>query len=193
MNLKLVPTDAMILIRKLWELSFTNIPTNQKAIADRGWYPFNRILLNHPEIRSTMTDAEIAEEKSNPIYYNGCNDSSNLNNDAMMPTISKACLPSMASPETTVFNFSEGFSSTCFDKILQHTNLHNARECIMKCQNDSIIIKDRLAKLTKLSAGNLVKAGTNRLGKDIYQLMVERREKKERTNKQKLNLICKEW
>ena len=140
-----------------------------------------------------MTDAELAEEKSNPTCCNGCNDSSNEKNDAMMLNISKACLPPIATAETTVFNFSEGFSSTCFDKMLQHADLHNARERMMKRQNDGVAIKDRLAKLPKLSAGNLVKAGTNRLGKDIHQLMVDRREEKERMKKQKLDLIREDW
>ena len=191
MNLKLVPTDAMILIRKAWDPSFGNIATNKKAIAERGWFPFNRMLLNHPEMRSAMTDAEIAEEKSNKLCSDGCNDGTNENK--LMLDVSKAYLPSAASPETTAFNFSDGFSSACLDKMLQHADSHNARERIMKRQNGGIAIKDRLAKLPKLSAGNFVKAGANRLGKDIFQLMVEQREEKERADKQKLDLIRDEW
>ena len=140
-----------------------------------------------------MTDIELAKEKSNPMHCNGCDESSNPNNDAMMPNISKAHLLPVATAETTAFDFSKGFSSAYFNKTLQHADLQNARERVTKCQNNGVAIKDRLAKLPKLSAGNLVKAGTNRLDNNIYQLMVDRREEKECANKQKLDLIYEEW
>jgi hypothetical protein len=49
-------TDVMPLINKSWNKSFGCISTNQKAIADRGWFPPNRNLLLHPDIIEQFTD-----------------------------------------------------------------------------------------------------------------------------------------
>ena len=92
-----------------------------------------------------------------------------------------------------MFNFSEGFSSTFLDKIIQQNDLHDARERIQKRKNYGSRIKDRIEKTPKLTAGDLVKAGTNRLGKEICQLKIERREEKGRIEKQKRDSIREEW
>ena len=44
-----------------------------------------------------------------------------------------------------------------------------------KRQEDGSNVRDRLSKFSKLSAGNRVKAGANRIGKDAFKLMKERR------------------
>ena len=43
-------TDVVIIMSAAWELSFNNVATNRKAIAERGWGPLNYVLLDHPEI-----------------------------------------------------------------------------------------------------------------------------------------------
>ena len=37
----LVPTDNMPIINYAWERSFNRVSLNQRAIAERGWFPFN--------------------------------------------------------------------------------------------------------------------------------------------------------
>ena len=45
---KLVATDLIPLINRAWKRSFARKEKNQVAIADRGWNPYNRILLLDP-------------------------------------------------------------------------------------------------------------------------------------------------
>ena len=52
------PHDIMPLINKAWDDSFARITRNKKAIAGRGWDPYNRALLLNFQIRSMMTDKE---------------------------------------------------------------------------------------------------------------------------------------
>ena len=58
----LEPTDMMHIINKSWQQSFARTDKNKNAIDDRGWNPFNRNLLLHEDICSTMTNKEIQYE-----------------------------------------------------------------------------------------------------------------------------------
>jgi len=62
-SLSIQPTDIIPLVNKAWDASFARVDSNKKAIAERGWFPYNRALLLHPDIRSTITKQEIEEEK----------------------------------------------------------------------------------------------------------------------------------
>ena len=61
-------TDIVPLVRKCWESSFGDVSANRRAIAERGWGPYNRALLLHPVIRASMTTSMIEEEKNSPIF-----------------------------------------------------------------------------------------------------------------------------
>ena len=50
------------LVRKSWPKAFANVMSNKKAIAERGWFPFNRVLLLHPDIRATITQDDLKSE-----------------------------------------------------------------------------------------------------------------------------------
>ena len=97
-----------------------------------------------------------------------------------MLTISNEYLIQREDSDNLHFNFNNGFSSTCFDKLIQHKDLYEARNRMLKRQNYGALIKEWLSKFQKITAGNIVKAGTNHLGKDVYALMVERRMEKVR-------------
>ena len=71
--------------------------------------------------------------------------------------------------------------------------MHEARERIKKRKEDGTSIKDRLSKHGNISTGNHAKAGTNRLGKDTFELMKERSIKKEREMKDKLDEARRNW
>ena len=91
------------------------------------------------------------------------------------------------------FNFQSGFSATCLDHISQCNDMHKARERIRKRQEDGMTIAEQLSKCAKLPAGNIVKAGTNRLGKTILDLIIERLNMKERELQKKIETERQEW
>ena len=47
--------EIIIIINYAWTRSFSRIESNRQAIADRGWYPYNRILMTDPSIRASIT------------------------------------------------------------------------------------------------------------------------------------------
>ena len=53
---KIDKTDVIPLINSVYWRTFGNVETNRKAIAERGWNPFNRALLDHPEVSARQTN-----------------------------------------------------------------------------------------------------------------------------------------
>ena len=67
-HMELVPTDIIPMVNKAWPVSFGCEITNKKAICDRGWYPYNRNLLNNEDLRMKMTK----EDKKRKRKYFVC-------------------------------------------------------------------------------------------------------------------------
>ena len=172
-SLKLTSTDVMVLINESWGPSFGNKNTNKNAIANHGWFPFNRMLLNNDETKATMTDIERTEREAKSWRMKPINDTNKNLHVSQMPTMCK----DFTAPKinnTPKLNFAGGFSAVCFKRITQHSDVHQARERILKRKNEGSSIKEGLSKEQKLTAGNLVNASANRLGKDTLELMIER-------------------
>mmetsp|Transcript_13738 Transcript_13738/g.25861 ORF Transcript_13738/g.25861 Transcript_13738/m.25861 type:complete len:184 (-) Transcript_13738:432-983(-) len=58
----ILPSDIVIIVNDAWNNSFARVSTNRKAIAERGWYPYNRNILLHDDICATMTETEASNE-----------------------------------------------------------------------------------------------------------------------------------
>ena len=67
-DLQLLRTDIVPLVNKCFGDAFCNKINNQNAIADRGWYPYNRNLLLNNTIRGTMTQKMLADEQIYGLY-----------------------------------------------------------------------------------------------------------------------------
>ena len=52
-------SERMILVNYAWSVSFAKVPSNKKAIAERGWNPLNRNIILDTAVRATMTKLEI--------------------------------------------------------------------------------------------------------------------------------------
>ena len=63
----------------------------------------------------------------------------------------------------------------------------------MKRKNDGNGTEERLSEFSELSAGGLVKVGTNCLGKDVVDIMIERRAEKEVLEKENLESLRSDW
>ena len=58
MNETIDKNDLMLLINIAWNKSFARVDKNRRAIADRGWGPYNRNILTFSHIRATMTETD---------------------------------------------------------------------------------------------------------------------------------------
>ena len=58
MNETIHKGDLMLLINIAWHKLFARVDQNRRAIADRGWGPYNRNILTFSHIRATMTETD---------------------------------------------------------------------------------------------------------------------------------------
>ena len=129
-----------------------------------------------------MTNHENLEEPNMTICFKNSkkDEVSSLSGNMTLPSINEKFLYETESNRSSKLKFKSGFASECFEKIVRHDDLHHARQNSRKRQEKGAIIKGRLSKFANLTTRNLVKSSTTRLGKDILDLMVERRSEKKR-------------
>ena len=70
-KLNIIRSDIIPIVNYAWAISFNNVPTNKKAIRDRGWDPLNKILLQYPEISCSKSSSDTQHNLNNM----GINDS----------------------------------------------------------------------------------------------------------------------
>ena len=112
MNLKSVLADAILLINRVQKASFANIKSNKVARANREQYLYNQILLDYLEIRATIIEVEIKEEKVNSLFIEGCNSMCNKKVESML-TIAKTFLLVVKVEENIKLNFTNSFATIC--------------------------------------------------------------------------------
>ena len=189
----LEPTDMIPLINSAWKKSFARVRHNKKAIADRGWFPYNRNLLLHPDLRSTMTDQEKISEVDHPdiflpqkkivdCQHGNCSISSHSNSTSHSQDHSAINL-----------NFNNGTASFCLDALVQQHDLLKSRERIKNEQSKGLSVSEMLKKAKKVTSGAVFKSGTNRLGKDILEICKENTNKKVKQLKDKMKKAEKDY
>ena len=77
--------------------------------------------------------------------------------------------------------------------MLQQQDLHETRERASKHQKEGSDAKERLSEHARLSSGNHIKAGTNRVGECACELIIERRIEKEHQLQEKLDKSRADW
>ena len=66
--LQFIRTDIIPLVNLSYLSSFGNVKNNQKALAVRGWCPYNRNLLLDLTIRATILPEQLEEERKSDIF-----------------------------------------------------------------------------------------------------------------------------
>ncbi len=129
---KIEPEDVMPLLNRTFHPGFNNKPANLKAVADRGWYPLNSNLLDHPDlVNSTLA---LDECSSSTVVTTSTTASSNLE-----------------------LNIHEGSSGTCLGKILSHySRSKHFDESQKKKRARKDCIQTNLKNAKRFSSGALV-------------------------------------
>ena len=52
-------TDITPFINQIFHMPYRNLVENLKATADRGWFPFNRMRLDHPDLVDDSKDVKV--------------------------------------------------------------------------------------------------------------------------------------
>jgi len=170
---KLVATDIIPMINRAWTKSFARKEKNKVAIADRGWNPFNRILLLDPTIRATMTEHELASEASNNLIPPSIHHNIYKQHDgatASTCTYATTHQSMINSDVLKKLNYSCSTSAFCVDALVQNEDLMKSRERIKEEKGNGKDVCEQLKLVKKLTAGKLFKVGTTRLGKTLLDI-----------------------
>ena len=156
-KLNLFRTDIIPLVTNCWPPAFANILNNLKAIRERGWYPYTRVLLLKDVLRATMTEEMMASEiesglfgekllkKLHNVYYEELNGIVTMN-----------CGRAPLSYESKL-NFQSGVTAQYVSTtILTESDRQQARQRSQKMKEEGTTVQDRLAKLNKkITAGRM--------------------------------------
>jgi hypothetical protein len=146
--------DVIPLINKAWPVSFGQVTTNRKAIADCGWYPPNRNLLLHKEI------TDVGGEPISILNEEWIN-----NGDNTIPMS---------------FNFTDGPAGTCFEKVLQYRDGNGGIARNQQAMQDGQSILHDLENGRRLTSGFMVARGEHSLNNPIFlQSCTEKRKNEE--------------
>ena len=166
--MQLAQTDIIPMVNQTFHLSFGNRLTNKKAIAERGWNPFNRNLLLDPTVRATILKEQIDLEIESGLFPTKQSSSEQQN-----ITSTNQINSNHESPPSEVkgLNFSEGIAHYVATAIMTETDRQAARATAFKRKEQGSTLRDRVLNISqKMTAGKLVsQCRTHHLGVHVLQ------------------------
>ena len=183
--------DIIPLVNRCWPKSFGRKDKNQNAIADRGWYPFNRNLLTLPEVRATMTMTELEEELvSSIVISTQTTTCTTLAVTKPTPTFDPQYLNAPPPPaDSLALNYSTGTSAFCLDSLVQHSELMKSRERVKNERDNGKTVKEKIQAAKRVTAGVLFKASSCRIGKDVFEVQRDHAQERLTIEMAKLNKV----
>jgi len=160
------PTDVIPILNYAYEQGFghTNISSIKHAIADRGWYPANYALLNHPAVVKT--------KESTMSSYSS---SSSTPTTSLMEATTKRRI---VFPEEESINMSTGTAGEYMEKLLRDTLKKDGMRQKLKRQKEEEDARgklfDKLKNATKISSGTLGMANEFTLTEDVHTLVANK-------------------
>ena len=151
-------TDIIPLLNKVFHKSYDDVASNLKAVADRGWYPANRKLLEHPDLtddtaKSLTVDA--AETAIEDASENSTTDST------------ASSTPSQQNNSSTSFitlNIHSGLGATMLDRMINDRARNaGAKKAAEERKRRGGTALQNLKEAKKLSTGILASNGVHSL------------------------------
>ena len=148
-SMHLVQTDIVPLVNQCWDSSFGDIQANRRAISEKGWGPFNCNLLLHSNIRASMTESQIEDEKNKSLFPH--NRLSHLHSICYREdSKGKVKLISSNDSELGNINLNGGtMSKSVTDTIVSDRDLQAARQRILLKKEQGTTVQQRLEKIKK--------------------------------------------
>lgn len=116
------PSDIMLLVNEAWNKSFARVATNKKAIAERGWFPYNRKLLQHPDILTTKPVESITDSQETYLSFEAHDLSpSSQMSDLTLPTFDPQYVSSRSIP--CQVNLDKGMGLTVLSHIVRENDI----------------------------------------------------------------------
>jgi hypothetical protein len=132
------PTDIIPLINRVFHKSYGNIHSNLKALADRGWNPLNRKLLEHNELIDDSIEI-VQNTLTNATYENSSAGSANL-------------------------NIHQGMAATVLDRMIaERARSSQAKKSADERKRKGDVILQNLKEAKKLTSGVMASNGIHSL------------------------------
>ncbi len=168
------PTDIIPLLNIAFPIAFGRVDRNLSAVAERGWNPLNRILLEHPSLQNANQHMRSISTSESTIPSNTTNSFPDLN-----------------------FNGTDGIASSVLNRIIT-ARLKNkgVQQAYKKWKQEGIDIRKNIKESKKLSSGVLTKNGVFALDNAEFvagfrdQIEMQRQEAEGRAKKKRKILLC---
>ena len=163
-SMQLVKTDIIPLVRKCWPVGFANVRNNRKAIAERGWMPYTRVLLLHETLRSKMTESMMRRERNSNIFplrrLPELFDLRYVNRNGTV-TMEHVVHQDGTNNATSVLNFEAGSTARhVSNTIMNEVDRQRARERNQRNRAEGNTARERIMAITRrLTAGRLTTEG----------------------------------
>ena len=149
-KLHLMRTDFMPLVNSTWPIAFGDIQSNKKAIAERGWGPFNKNLFLHSLICANMTETIMKAEVTSGIFP--LRTRSDLHNVEYIDNNSNISMKQVRRKRkaSDALNFNRGvIAKHVANTIMSECNREAARERIKKLKTEGTTLQQRIMKISK--------------------------------------------
>ena len=171
-NMHLMRTDIVPLVNATWHKAFGDVLGNRKAIAERGWGPFNKNLLLHPLIRSNMTESNMRDEVTRGIFPSRVlRENQNVEYIDNGGHVSIKRISKKRKADESL-NFNKGVvAKHVANTIMSECDRQTARERIKKLKTEGTTTRERVLAITKkMTAGKLVlDGGSFILDSSVYE------------------------
>jgi hypothetical protein len=144
--------DIMPCIVKAWNCSFNRVVSNQGAISDRGWFPPNRKLLSHPDLKQKPAAAAATDTTAAATETTTSTEEAQSNSQSMDTPFDASDL-----------NFDSGSAATVLESIIQHGLRTGGIEKRRQKLAEGKSIATAVAEGRKLTSGFLVANGSHSL------------------------------
>ena len=128
MNEIIDKSDLMLLINIVWNKLFARVDKNRRAIADRGWGPYNRNILTFSYIRATMTETDRIYDLNYQVVLSSSSSVGTITNDFSFCNNFISSHSRFSDYSET--NLNGRIAATITDSIIQHEDRLLARERI---------------------------------------------------------------
>ena len=148
LHISLSATNITPLTNKIFHLSYGNLVENLEATGDRGWFPFNRMLIDHPDLvdESKAMDANTHAANSDVAATS----ISNTGDDVVANS-------NINTRNSITLNIGEGASAAVLDRLIaKQAKYVGGKKAADERKQKGDSVTQNLQEAKKLSAGIIV-------------------------------------
>ena len=182
---EILPQEIVVVLKTALEKSFSVRKYAVSGVAHRGWFPFNRNYLDHPDILSTASD-DVQKERlavfecrgqSSDVIGRGLATEWNLLESGSGFFAGGAAVTQQLAETIQSLNHNNATTSNIFSLVQNHAALNNGRQDGATAEGPQLTSEElaqRYKDSRRLSAGEVFGNGDGRLGEEIRDAVVAR-------------------